>query len=193
MKVPLRFQMTEFDCGTTSLINSLIYLFDREEVPVSLVKAIYRYTLDAEGDSGIVGEAGTSREAVEKLSHWIDRYAKNNDFDINCEVLEKEEVTEDKIKDCVDNNGCVLARCYQGVEHYVLITKMDEMFTYIFDPYYVKEDYYYNDKCVAVVLNEPFTHNRLVKTTRLFNQSKQDFSLMEIDKREVVLITRNSK
>ena len=42
MKVPLRFQITEYDCGTTSLINALAYLFDREELPVSLLKAIYK-------------------------------------------------------------------------------------------------------------------------------------------------------
>lgn len=192
MKIPLTFQITEYDCGTTSLLNALIYLFDREEVPISLLKAIYRYTLDAEGAHGIIGEAGTSREAVEKLSHWITRYSKANDFKITCENLEKEEVTEDKIRECLNDNGCVLARCYQSVEHYVLITKMDDTFAYIFDPYYVEEDYYYHDEQVAVVLNQIFTHNRLVKIQRLFNQSKQDFSLMEIEKREVVLINRTN-
>lgn len=190
MKVPLRFQITEYDCGTTSLINALAYLFDREEIPVTLLKAIYKYTLDAEGENGIVGEAGTSRESVEKLSHWITRYAKNNDFGITCETLEKDEVTEAKMRECLDNSGCILARCYQEVEHYVLITKMDDNFAYIFDPYYLEEDYYYNDKQVAVVLNQNFTHNRIVKIERFFNQSHQDFSLMEINKREVVLINR---
>lgn len=190
MKIPLTFQITEYDCGTTSLLNALIYLFDREEVPITLLKAIYRYTLDAEGVHGIVGEAGTSREAVEKLSHWITRYSKTNDFKITCENLERENVTETRIRACLNTGGCVLARCYQTVEHYVLITKMDENFAYIFDPYYVKENYYYHDEQVAVVLNQEFTHNRLVKIQRLFNQSKQDFSLMEREKREVVLINR---
>lgn len=190
MKVPLRFQVTEFDCGATSLINALAYLFDREELPVTLIKAIYRYTLDAEGENGIIGESGTSRDAVEKLSHWITRYANNNDFHITCKTLEKEEVTEEKIRECLDNNGCVLARCYQKVEHYVLITKMDDNFAYIFDPYYLPEDCYYDDKQVAIVLNQTFTHNRIVKINRLFNQSHQDFSLMEMEKREVVLINR---
>lgn len=64
---------------------------------------------------------------------------------------------------------------------------MDDTFAYIFDPYYVEEDYYYQDEQVAVVLNQPFTHNRRVK------QSKQDFSLMEIGKREVVLINRTKR
>lgn len=190
MKVPLRFQITEYDCGTTSLINALAFLFDREELPVTLLKAIYRYTLDAEGENGIVGEAGTSRDAIEKLSHWIHRYTVNNDFNLSSEVLEKEEVTLEKIKECLDAGGCVLARCYQEVQHYVLITHIDDNFAYIFDPYYLEEDYYAKDSQVAIVLNQSFTHNRVVKINRLFNESKQDFSLMEIENREVVLLNK---
>lgn len=190
MKVPLRFQITEYDCGTTSLINALAFLFDREELPVTLLKAIYRYTLDAEGENGIVGEAGTSRDAIEKLSHWIHRYTVNNDFNLSSEVLEKEEVTLEKIKECLNLGGCVLARCYQEVQHYVLITHIDDNFAYIFDPYYLEENYYAKDSQVAIVLNQSFTHNRVVKINRLFNESKQDFSLMEIENREVVLLNK---
>ena len=36
MKVPLRYQNTEYDCGTTTFINALAYLYDREEIPVEL-------------------------------------------------------------------------------------------------------------------------------------------------------------
>lgn len=46
MKVPLRYQVTEFDCGTISLLNVLSYLYERAEIPAELVKAIHRYTLD---------------------------------------------------------------------------------------------------------------------------------------------------
>lgn len=190
MKIPLTFQITEFDCGTTSLLNALLFLFDREEIPVSLLKAIYTYTLDAKGEHGIIGEAGTSRTALANLINWIMDYVDENDFGITAINLEQEKVTREVIQECLDNNGCVLARCYQDVEHYVLITKMDDNFTYIFDPYYVDEDYYVKDEEVAVVLNQPFTHNRLVKTNRLFSQEHTDFSLMEIEKREVVLINK---
>lgn len=102
MKIPLRFQITEYDCGTTSLINALVYLFEREEIPVALLKAIHRYTLDAEGESGVVGEGGTSPRAIEKLSYWIARYASNNHFNLSCQVLEKEEVTLEKMRECTE-------------------------------------------------------------------------------------------
>ena len=50
MKIPLRYQNTEYDCGTTSFINALAYLYDREDIPVELIKAIYKYTLDVENE-----------------------------------------------------------------------------------------------------------------------------------------------
>ena len=46
MKVPLRFQITEFDCGSVSLLNAFSYLFDRENIPALLVKEVHKYTLD---------------------------------------------------------------------------------------------------------------------------------------------------
>ena len=39
MKVPLRYQNTEYDCGTTKFVNALAYLYDREDIPVELLKA----------------------------------------------------------------------------------------------------------------------------------------------------------
>lgn len=32
MKNPLRYQMTEYDCGPTSMLNAVSYLFQREEI-----------------------------------------------------------------------------------------------------------------------------------------------------------------
>ena len=52
MKVPLRFQITEYDCGTVSLLNAFSYLFDREELPALLVKQINKYTLDCYDENG---------------------------------------------------------------------------------------------------------------------------------------------
>ena len=45
MKTPLCFQITEFDCGTTSALNAIKYLFHREEIPAALLQGIYAYTL----------------------------------------------------------------------------------------------------------------------------------------------------
>ena len=191
MKIPLRYQNTEYDCGTTSFINALAYLYDREDVPVELIKAVYKYTLDVENEEGIVGKGGTSRKHAELLARYFSKYAnENKDFNINCKVLSKEEVNLEEMKKTVDNNGVIIARCFQDVEHYVLITKIDDNFAYIFDPYYLEEDHYYNDEDVAIVLHETFTHNRVVKIERLFDESNKDFSLLKKSDREVILINR---
>lgn len=98
MKIPLRFQVTEFDCGTVSLLNSFSYLFEREEIPAELVKAIHKYTLDCYDEHGNLGQGGTSKEAVNKLTHWITRYTNLHNFKVKCDRLEKEDVNLKNIK-----------------------------------------------------------------------------------------------
>ena len=71
MKVPLRYQNTEYDCGTTSFVNALAYLYDREDVPVELLKAVYKYTLDVEGKDGIEGTCGTSIQHAKLLAKYF--------------------------------------------------------------------------------------------------------------------------
>ena len=191
MKVPLRYQNTECDCGTTSFVNALAYLYDRENIPVELLKAVYKFTLDVEGKDGVEGSGGTSRKHAELLAKYFIEYANSNkDFDIKCKILYGEKVNLKVMKRALDNNGVIVARCWQDSEHYVLITKIDDSFAYIFDPYYLPEDYYINDDSVAVVLHESFTHNRLVKIDRLFVESKKDFSLLEKNRRSIILINR---
>ena len=191
MKVPLRYQNTEYDCGTTSFVNALAYLYDREDVPVELLKAIYKFTLDVEGKDGIEGTGGTSRKHAELLAKYFVEYANNNEnFDINCIILSGSDVTLDKMREVLNKNGVIIARCWQETEHYVLITKIDDTFAYIFDPYYLEEDYYVDDEDVAIVLHETFTHNRIVKIERLFDESLKDFSLLEKSKRSIILLNR---
>lgn len=188
MKVPLSFQITEYDCGTTSLINVFTYLFDREDIPVSLLKTIYRYTLDAEGENGVIGEAGTSRDAIENFANWLNA----SSIKAKASVLRNESVTISSIKECINNSGCVLARCYQEGEHYALITNIDDGCAYIFDPYYLSPNIYDDDDEVTMIFNENFSYNRVVTLTRLFSESIEDFSLMETNKREVVLFYKQN-
>ena len=77
----------------------------------------------------------------------------------------------------------------QENEHYVIITKRDKKYFYIFDPYYLDKDYYKKDKDIKIVLNKPFTYNRKVTINRVFS-TKDDFSMGDVDKRECVLINR---
>ena len=107
-----------------------------------------------------------------------------------CGVDTCENVTLERMKNSLDNNGVVIARCWQATEHYVLITKIDDNFAYLFDPYFLNEDYYVEDEDVAIVLYETFTHNRIVKIERLFDESLKDFSLLEKNRRSIILLNR---
>ena len=190
MKVPLRFQITEYDCGTVSLLNAFSYLFDREELPALLVKQINKYTLDCYDENGNLGNGGTSKEAINGLTSWITKYANENNFNVLCDRLTSQNMNLENIKTCLNNNGVVLMRCYQTEEHYVIITKIKNKKVYIFDPYYFDKNYYDNDKDVKIVLNKPFTHNRIVSQKRVFSESQKDFSLGIMQNRECVLINR---
>ena len=190
MKIPLRYQNTEYDCGTASFINALAYLYDREDIPVELLKAIYRLTLDVEGKDGIEGKGGTSRDNVELLVKYFVEFANNNKFNIKCKALYGKDVTLERMKNTLDNNGVIIALCWQDTEHYILITKIKDNFAYIFDPYYLNKDYYGDDEDIEIVLHESFTHNRIVKVERLFSEVLRDFSLLEKDKRSVILMNK---
>ena len=101
-----------------------------------------------------------------------------------------EDITLENIKKCLSSDGCVFLRCWQSCEHYVILTKMDKKYAYIFDSYYLDKREYEKDKDVKIILNKPFTHNRKVNINRLMSESKKDFSLGEVNNRECVLINK---
>ena len=78
MKNPLRFQTTEYDCATTTIINALSYLYEREELPIELVKAVYEYTLDEMDQEGILGKGGTSKKGIGGSARPISEYDKRS-------------------------------------------------------------------------------------------------------------------
>lgn len=190
MKIPLRFQITEFDCGTLALQNAISFLYERETIPAELIRAVSTYTLDCYGEDGKLGDGGTSREAMNLMTTWIEGYAKRNLFDIHCERYIDKDVTLDLIKRCLNNKGVVLIRTYQKGEHYVIATDIDDEYVYIWDSYYLDENYYDPDKKVTIVFDEPFNYNRKVLLDRFDSESKLDFALGPIADRECVLFTR---
>jgi len=193
MRVPLRFQITEFDCGTVSLTNAISYLFDRKDIPAELIRAISTYTLDCYDEHGNLGHGGTSREAVEMLTNWIVNYSKHHDFKIKCEHYRGDKVDIDSIRKVVENGGVAFVRLWQSVEHYVIITAIDKENVYIFDSYYLDETEYDKDDMVTMVFDEPFKYNRIVKIERLIQETEEDFALGKKDRRDCVLISKVTK
>lgn len=190
MKIPLRFQITEFDCGTLALQNAISFLYERETIPAELIRAVSNYTLDCYGEDGKLGDGGTSREAMNLMTTWIEGYAKRNLFDIHCERYIEKDVNLDLIRRCLNNKGVVLIRTYQKGEHYVIATAIDDEYIYIWDSYYFDENYYDRDKKVKIIFDKPFNYNRKVSLDRLESESKKDFALGPIEDRQCVLFTR---
>lgn len=188
MKTPLRFQITEYDCGATSLINALTYLFEREEILPDLIKEIHTVTLDEFDNDG--GQGGTSRYAINLLTHWFNSYAIAKNLSLKCERLVGTQVNLDKMRSCVKNKGVVLVRLFQTSEHYVILTDIDDTYVYLFDPYYLDEKYYDVDKMVEIIFDKPFKYNRRVSIERFLSEGKKDFSLGRIGSRECVLMER---
>jgi len=191
MRIPLRFQITEYDCGTVALHNAISYLFERENIPAELIKFISLYTLDCYDKSGALGQEGTSVEAMNMICRSINDYSSKNNLGVNCTHLDKKSVNLDIIKKCIEEQGCVLLRTYLDGDHYVLITDVDDEYVYIWDSYYLDEDYYNKEKEIIIELNKPFKYNRKVLLDR-FNLSKKiDFSLGEVSKRYCILFNKN--
>ena len=54
MKNPLHYQVSEFDCGPTTVLNALSYLFQREDLPAELVRniTVWTATMKKDGPEG---------------------------------------------------------------------------------------------------------------------------------------------
>ncbi|HAN09723.1 MAG TPA: peptidase C39 [Clostridiales bacterium] len=164
MKTPLRYQITEYDCGTTSLINAISFIYEREEIPPELIHGVMMYTLDEFGCDGEECKGGISIFSVKFLNHWIKSFAHSKGFIINTELLENNDVDiySNKVKKCMSNGGAIVARVWLGGEHYVIITKIDHEYAYIFDLYYQDITTYDEDNEVEIIKDRPIECNRKV-------------------------------
>ena len=189
MKVPLRYQVTEYDCGTTSFINALTYLYEREEIPVELLKCIQCYTLDVYGSEYDQGSGGTSRESTSFLNGWINNYSKKRNYDLKSTKLICEKVNRENITKYLKERAVIVVRYFMMGEHYSLITKEDEDNIYLFDPYYIDKDIF-EDKDIKVVFDNQFEYNRIIKKERFYSKEKKDYTLGEFENSECICLYR---
>lgn len=193
MKIPLRYQMTEYDCGTTSILNAVTYLYEREEIPPILVYNINKYTIDEFNEKGEENKGGTSTDAVRLLARWINSFSRSRNADIKCEILDGEDVDiyNKKVKKCVSSGGVIVARVWHGEgEHYVIITKLDDEHAYVFDPYYVEITEYDNDDDVEIIKYRKLEYNRSVTLKRISSGTEKDYSLVTNENRQLLLMNR---
>lgn len=87
MKIPLRYQISEYDCGPTALLNGVSYLFPRAEVPPEIIRSVTLYSLDCYGMDGAAGKAGTSRMAMMYLANWLEGFSRAAKFPLSCQYI----------------------------------------------------------------------------------------------------------
>lgn len=189
MKNPLHYQITDYDCGPTSMLNAVSYLFEREDIPPEIMRNIVLYCLDCHGSDGVPGKMGTSCSAMMFLSNWLNNFGKLGLLPISSSYISEEKVyigQSSLINDTLVRGGAVVARLFYDEWHYVLITGIKDGNLYLFDPYYREEPF--DDENIKIVLDKPFDYNRIVPISCFNNDKEELYSFAGIDTREAVLI-----
>lgn len=190
MKNQLGYQTTEYDCGPTTLVNALRFLYEREEIVPELLKNISLYTLDLYDDMGESGKSGTSRMAMMFLSNWFNHYAEIKKFPIETEFLVNEQVMvtkHSKIMECLQQGGAVILCVWlDDCKHYLLLTGVEGDEIYLFDPYDWEQSA--DEQVIFSIVGEPFRWNRRVHRERLNEQSENMYALGKIEEREAMLL-----
>lgn len=128
MDNPLRYQMTEYDCGPTSMLNAVSYLFRRDEIPPELTRNIMLYCLDCFGEDGSTGRRGTSRMAMMFLSNWLNGYGETGHLAVSSRYLSGREVNFSQngpLRDALRRGGAAVVRLDLEGWHYVLLTRIE--------------------------------------------------------------------
>lgn len=189
MKNPLHYQMTEYDCGPTSMLNGISYLFSREEIPPEIVRNIMLYCLDCYGSDGCCGKSGTSCMAMMFLSNWINGFGESGHLTISSRYLSGEAVNfrqNSGIRDALCRGGAVVARVDFDGWHYILLTGIQDETALIFDPYYRDTPFVWPD--IQMVTDHPNAYNRIVPIHYFERESRTVYSFGPIDSREAVLL-----
>lgn len=191
-KTPLDYQITEYDCGTTTLLNAIRYLFKRSEISPEIYKYIMQYTLDKTNSKGESCKGGTSSYALTFLCNWLNENSYKKGMNLYCKVLPSQEcsIYNKELEETIKAKGVAILSVFQGCEHYCLLTDLDNKYAYIFDPYYLNINYYDNDSCCEIIKDRPFEFNRKVLKTRIEEKSNKDFSLTGDKNTDIILLYR---
>lgn len=198
MKSPLNYQVTRYDCGKTSFINALAYLYEREEIPPQVTDYALRVTGDC--NLGVKGYMrGTSSYALAFMAAWCNDYLAKAGFPIRCQALRDDEVSVQDgatLLRGIESGAVAVCGCYIGVDHYVLITGVDGDDVLIFDPYYdtwPPQNFDVPDEGVVWVDDHPFSHNRRISKSVLEDRDGKGYSLFAKSGRDAVLIWRTDR
>ena len=188
MKQPLRYQITEYDCGPTSLLNAVSFLFEREDIPPELVRNIMLYSLDTYGTDGVSGKSGTSHTAMLFLSHWLEGFGKAGRLPIRSEYLTGRDVNlseSSRIVSALRRGGAAVVRLDLDGWHYVLLTGIEDEGVFVFDPYYLPGAL---PAEIQVVQGQETKYNRIIPRTLFETEEIRPYGFGPYDQREAVLL-----
>lgn len=181
-------QSSEFDCGPTTLMNALRFLYPREILPPGLLRGIWTMGNDTFNESGEPGKHGTSAAAIRYLSDWLNRYGIAFHFPIHTLFLSGRQARIEAggpVLSCLEKGGCALIRCWAGgYGHYVLLTgRLDTDEIAFWDPYEESPDF--SREPGRRVLSLPWA-NRAASLAILNGQGNSDYEMGRFSKREIL-------
>lgn len=192
MKIPLRYQLSEYDCGPTTMLNAIGYLFDRETVPPEVIRNIMLYSLDCYNKEGAPGRKGTSCAAMMFLSHWLDGLGETPALPVKSEYVSGAAVHlgEGAISRALALGGVAVLRLYYDVEHYVLLTGIRDGYAYLFDPYYLNASMQKELEAAGVEVQQEHLQgwNRRAPLTLFHQEGQGIYALGPKERREAVLL-----
>ena len=192
MKSPLLYQLTEESCGYTSVINSISFLFDREEMPLEFLRLVSSYSINCYDDDGKLNNSTFTEQFLFFVSSWLNDFAKEKHIPLKTKYLRKDEVNLLQIRNCLLAGGVVTLKTAFKKNSFFTITNMDEEFIYIFDPVYKPKVTEKTSDNFEVILNKPFYYNRKVRIEYFISESKKELTLGLIPGREAVLFYRDN-
>lgn len=189
MKNPLHYQISDYDCGPTSMLNAISFLFQRDEIPPEIIRNIMIYCLDCYNMEGVAGKRGTSRAAMMFLSNWLNGFGQTGQLSITSRYLSGKSVylgNESYISDTLRRGGVVVIRLFLDEWHYVLLTGIKNESVYVFDPYFHQDKY--EDKEIIWTLEHPDSYNCIVPEQRFNREELMLYALGSYEGREAMLL-----
>ena len=191
MKVPLRYQITNYDCGPTSLLNGLSILFEREEIPPEVMRRVILCSMDQFGDDGVTGKKGTSHEAMAYIAHWLEACGKAGQLDLTCRYLTGEEVSLAEggaLRKAIERGGVATVFIDLDGWHFILLTGLEGDRVYAFDPWILPEPFPVPD--VQTDYDHPYLYNRIVPLSRVESTDIHPYSLAPYETRCAVVMEK---
>ena len=196
MKNRLITQTTEYDCGPTSVVNALRFLYAREELPHCLVKGVWTLCNDTFNLQGEHGKRGTSRADMRYLCSWLNGFAEGCQFPIRAAYQDGDDAViapGSLVETCLMQGGAAVVRCWsEHYRHYVLLTQLLERNRVgLFDPYDEPDELVSQAPGLKIVHGEKY-YNLILPMATMNLHGQTNYALGDTEDREILMLWRTA-